>query len=179
MSAWFEQLATSSGSRLEELLQEGQSPDLDALVGHEFRGANVGSLPRRLGLQKFIKGFFRGTGVTEGYNITVRQDGLKKPWVPAPSPEQPRRFGFYVVSPPGAARVSRDNRYAHAALIDYGASRRNPRWRIERALRDYIVVPDPDRPDVLLGKAYLALGPARIPVGYFVIERLRPSDWQP
>jgi hypothetical protein len=179
MSDWFEELATSQGSRLEELIREGTSPNIDSLVGLEFRGANVGSLPRWLGLQKFIKGFVSGAGGVEGYNIAVRQNGLEHPWLPRPNPDEPRRFGFYLVTPVGSGENRHDTRYPRAALLDYGASRRNPRWRIERLLRDYLVVPDPQRADVLLGKAYLALGPARIPVGYFVIERLRPADWQP
>ena len=38
-------------------------------------------------------------------------------------------------------------------------------------LRDYVVTPDPANPDVLLGRAYAAIGSARIPVSYFVLQR--------
>jgi len=46
-------------------------------------------------------------------------------------------------------------------------------------LRDYVVQPDPADPDLLLGKAYLALGPFRVPSNFFVIERLRRTSWKP
>ena len=38
---------------------------------------------------------------------------------------------------------------------------------------DYLVQVDAEDPDLYLGKAYYAAGPARIPVGFFVLERLR------
>lgn len=179
MSEWFHELTRSSADVLEVLLRNGQPPSVEALVGFEFRGANIGAVPRRLGLQKFIKGFFDGPDSVEGYNIPVDQDGLDAPWTPKPHHEQPHRFGFYLVSPVRAHRRGLDSRYPNAMLLDYGASLRNPRTRIERVLRDYLVVPDPNRSDVLLGKAYFAAGVARLPVGFFVIERLRPTDWHP
>jgi hypothetical protein len=41
-------------------------------------------------------------------------------------------------------------------------------------LRDYLVrLSD----DLYLGKAYVALGPGRLPVSYFVLERHRPHDY--
>ncbi|HUF67128.1 MAG TPA: hypothetical protein VMM79_00655 [Longimicrobiales bacterium] len=177
MNEWFHELTRSSADVLEDFLRSGQAPSVETLVGSEFRGANIGAVPRRLGLQKFIKGFFHGPDSVEGYNIRVDQNGLDAPWTPKPHHEQPRRFGFYLVSP--VRPRGRDSRYPNAILLDYGASPRNPGTRIERALRDYLVVPDPNRSDVLLGKAYLAAGPARLPVGFFVIERLRPTDWHP
>lgn len=175
MTDWFHDLTHSSADVLEDFLRRGQPPSMETLVGYEFRGANVGAVPRRLGLQKFIKGFFDGPDSVEGYNIRVDQNGLDAPWAPKLDHEQPRRFGFYVVSRADGP----DSRYPNALLLDYGASQRNPRTRIERALRDYLTVPDPNRSDVLLGKAYLAAGPARLPVGYFVIERSQPTDWHP
>ena len=179
MNDWFHELTRSSADVLEDFLRNGQRPPVETLVGYEYRGANIGAIPRRLGLQKFIKGFFDGPDSIEGYNIAVDQNGLEAAWTPKPDHDQPRRFGFYLVSPLRMQGRGRDSRYPNAVLLDYGASPRNPRMRIERALRDYLVVPDPNRSDVLLGKAYLAAGRARLPVGFFVIERLRPTDWRP
>jgi hypothetical protein len=179
MSEWFLELARSSASELEGLLRSGQPPETQRLVGIEFRGANIGRLPRRLGLQKFIKGFFDGPDCVEGYNVTVSQNGLNAPWSPMPSHAQPRRFGFYLVTPVREHQGGRDTRYPNAVLLNYGASPRNPRLRVERALRDYLVIPDPERADVLLGKAYIAAGPLRLPVGFFVIECMQPSHWRP
>jgi len=36
-----------------------------------------------------------------------------------------------------------------------------------------------DSDDLLLGKAYFALGPLRLPVSYFVLERRRPLPDEP
>ena len=38
---------------------------------------------------------------------------------------------------------------------------------------------DPGSDELLLGKAYFAVGPARIPVGFFLLERRRPFDAGP
>ena len=174
MSELFEALASSSSARLEEALRQGVAPAPEALVGWEFRGFNVGPVAARLGIQKFIKGFFRGPAGVEGYNIRVRQNGLAGPWQDRPGAE---RFGFFLVGPVDPS--GRDNLYPRATLLDYGASRRNAWWRIERLLRDYLMVPDPAQPEVLLGKAYLAVAGARWPAGFFVLERLRPASPAP
>ncbi len=179
MSIKLEDLALASPAELGRLFARGAAPDIDALVGYEFRGFNVGRGPAMLRIQKFIKGFFRGPDHVEGYNIRVVQNGLGRPWVEKPGLETPERFGFFVVTPHSHGDGPADNRHGSAALLDYGASPRNPRWRIERLLRDYLVVPDPDRPDILLGKAYLAMGGVRVPAAYFLIKRLRPTSWQP
>ena len=42
-----------------------------------------------------------------------------------------------------------------------------------------MVQADPANPDLLLGKAYLALPFGRVFSNYFIIERLRPTDWKP
>ena len=38
-------------------------------------------------------------------------------------------------------------------------------------LRDFLVQPDPNEPDVFLGKAYASLGPVTLPVSFFVLQR--------
>lgn len=158
-------------ARLESLLRAGAPPDPRRLAGFEWRGYNVGLLPKLMGIQKFIKGFFAAADGVEGYNIPARSNGLDAPWEHRPSAESPKRFGFY--------RVARGDVYANAVLLDYGASRRNAFYRVERLLRDYLVQPDPAAPDVLLGKAYLALGLGRVFASFFVLERLRPTSWKP
>ena len=64
----------------------------------------------------------------------------------------------------------RDDRYPQALLLDYGCGR-NPAFDPSALLRDYLVQVDPRDPDLLLGHAFLALGPARVAAGYFVLER--------
>lgn len=173
----FRELAQSSNAQLETILRVSAGPALESLVGYEWRGCNTSWRLKLMGLQKFIKGFFRERETVEGYNIPVQQNGLDKPWLDKPSPDAPKRFAFYVVTPADPQTV--DNLYPKAILLDYGSSHRNPASGIERLIRDYVVLPDPDNPNLLLGKAYLALGSLRLPSNFFVVERLRPSSWRP
>ena len=62
--------------------------------------------------------------------------------------------------------------YLHALLLDYGKGGNKP-WDPMAAIRDYIVQVDPESPDLLLGKAYIALGPLRVHTNYFILERHR------
>jgi hypothetical protein len=169
-------LALSRASRreLEQAFQRGTTPDLDALVGWEFRGINC--ISRLTGLQKFVKGMFRGEdGRVMGYNIRAVQNVLDGRWHLRPSTDAPRRFGFYEVSP--VDPTSRDNHYLHALLLDYGKGG-NPPWDVTAGLRDYLVQVDASNPDLLLGKAYYAVGPARVAMNFFILERYRrgPTD---
>lgn len=169
----FEELARRPSRELEALLRQSQAPSSEALAGFEFRGWNTPAYCSVLGIRKFVKGFFAGAAGLEGFNIPVAQNGLGGPWRRKPSEDAPKRFGFYRVVQAGPGSP-----YPDALLLDYGASARNPALAPERLLRDYLVVPDPTRPDLLLGKAYLALG-ARAAVSFFVLERLRESSWRP
>ena len=148
-----------------------------SLLGFEWRGYNISWRTKLLGIQKFIKGFFQEEDGVEGYNILVQQNGIDGPWLDQPAPDSSKRFGFYRVARVDGESV--DNVYPEAILLDYGASRRNATYRIERLLRDYIVQPDLENPQLLLGKAYLALGHRRIASNFFVLERLRPTTWKP
>ncbi|MBI4348238.1 MAG: hypothetical protein HY553_15460 [Elusimicrobia bacterium] len=177
MSLRYERLARASDRELEEHLRGGRPPDAPSVAGYEWRGYNTAPFTAVLGIRKFIKGFFAGPGGLEGYNIPVKQNGLNGPWLHRPHPEHPRRFGFYRV-----ARVqadAKDSLYLNAVLLDYGASPRNFRLAPERVLRDYLVQPFQDDPDLLLGKAYVALGPCRVASNFFVLGRLAATDWSP
>jgi hypothetical protein len=173
----FRELVQVSDARREEILCASKAPAFESLVGYEWMGFNVSAVVRMLGLQKFIKGFFQGKAHVEGYNIRVLQNGLDAPWLVQPTQETPKRFGFYTLTAVDGAAPSRI--YPDAVLLDYGASQRNPAGRIERALRDYLGQPDPNDPDVLLGKAYFALGRRRVPSNFFVLQRLRLVSWKP
>jgi len=170
-------LARAPRSELETALVRGATPDAAAaLLGWEFRGINAtppGAPPiaRLAGIQKFVKGMFRdGDGRAMGYNCPVVQNALDGRWQTRPSDAEPKRFGFYAVAP--VDPTSRDNHYLHAVLLDYGKGG-NRAWDITRGLRDYLVQVSPDNPDLFLGKAYSAIGPARIAMGYFILERWR------
>ena len=173
----FLELARSSDAGLEKILRASKAPAPESLVSFEWRGCNTSWRLKAMGLQKFIKGFFQEGERVEGYNIPVQQNGLDAPWLDQPTPESPKRYAFYCVTP--VERESRDNFYTDAILLDYGANTRNPAYGIERLIRDYLVQPDLADPDLLLGKAYLALGTLRLPSNFFILERLRLTSWRP
>lgn len=156
---------------LERVFQRGVMPELDDLVGWEFRGINhlpLNALPiaNLLGIKKFVKGFFRTEdGRVMGYNSPVENNVLDGRWHVGA-----KRFGFYEVAP--VDPTASDNKYLHAVLLDYGKGR-NPAYDPSRVLRDYLVQVDPGNPDLFLGKAYAALGPLRIPTNFFILERFR------
>jgi hypothetical protein len=159
---------------LETMLVRGDTPDPEKLAGFEFRGMNTAMYAKFIGIQKFIKGFFKGDGGVSGYNIPVVQNGLDAPWIPRGKGE-PKRFGFYSVDRVDAG--ARDNAYLHALLLDYGKA--NGRVDPTQFIRDYLVRVNPGSDELLLGKAYIAVGPApRVAVGYFLLERHRPSSFR-
>ncbi|KAB2892623.1 MAG: hypothetical protein F9K40_18085 [Kofleriaceae bacterium] len=165
-------LEKRSNAELEEVFLRGATPALSSIAGWEWRGLNTPPWFRLLGIKKFIKGFYKdASGQVWGYNCPVEQNGLREPWIARPDDANPRRFGFYTVSP--VDPTARDNRYLHALLLDYGKGK-NPRLDPSAGLRDYLVQVDARDPDVLLGKAYYAAGPLRLPTfSFFILERHR------
>jgi hypothetical protein len=130
------------------------------------------------GIQKFIKGFYKGDdGKVYGYNEPVVQNRLDQPWIAKPSDVAPKRFGFFLVEPVDAS--SRDNEYLSSLLLDYGRGS-NPRTDPSAALRDYLVRVHPGSDDLLLGTAFVAVGPLRlrVPASFFVLERHKPSTFK-
>lgn len=166
------ELERMSAAALEETFQRGCTPALASLAGWEFRGLNTPPWFRLLGIKKFMKGFYKHVdGTTYGYNCPVEQNRTAAPWVAKPDDANPKRFGFYTVAPVDA--TAKDNRYLHALLLDYGQGK-NPRLDPSAGLRDYLVQVDAGDPDILLGKAYYALGPLRVPTAsFFILERHR------
>jgi hypothetical protein len=173
----FERLTRMSHEELEAVLKAGTAPKPQALAGYMFRGYNRPPWASLLGIRKFVKGFFEKDGKFEGYNIPPRQNAFGEPWILTPSEEQPKRFAFFVVRPVDPKSV--DNLYPNATHLNYGESTRNIAIDPSRVIRDYVVQADPSNPDLFLGKAYLALPFGRVFSNYFIIERLRPTDWKP
>jgi len=164
-------LEASTRAELETVMLRGLQPDLERLVGWEFRGINHPAWAKLAGIKKFVKGFFRGEdGRVMGYNCPVEQNILDGRWHTKPSDTAPKRFGFYEVAPVDPTR--RDNVYLHAVLLDYGRGG-NKVYDPTSGLRDYLVQVDPGNPDLFLGKAYYALGPLRVHSNFFILERLR------
>ncbi|MGE0404356.1 MAG: hypothetical protein AB7T06_47040 [Kofleriaceae bacterium] len=167
--------------QLDLVFERGSMPDLEDLVGWEFRGINrlplndVVPFGNLVGIKKFVKGFYRDgeTGKVMGYNSPVVCNVLDGRWHLRPNDTSPKRYGFYEAYP--VDPTSRDNKHLHALMLDYGKGN-NPRFDIMAGLRDYLVQVDPSNPDLFLGKADFALGPARLNLGwfnYFILERHR------
>lgn len=145
---------------LERLFAAGSLPDIDGLVGWEFRGFIPWVPAKAVRFQKFVKGFFRSpdtpSGCAEGYNLFCSQRDWRR---------RGRRHGFYRIEPA-------TGKFEGALLFDYAASERNSSANPERLFRDFVVHPDPDNEDLLLGKAFLKIGPL-VPTAFFVLERDR------
>jgi hypothetical protein len=165
-------LARSTPADLVATMRRGSAPAREALVGWEFRGVNTAAFLRRAGADRFIKGFTELRTGVRGYNRRIGRGGLTDAWIVAGDPE-PEPFAFYDVRP--VDPESRDNRYLNALLLDYGAGG-NRRGDPSNPIRDYLVQVDADEPDLLLGHAFIALGPWRIPVSFFALERLRRAS---
>ena len=156
---------------LEKVFQRGATPNIDDLLGWEFRGINHLPLNRvpvatLVGIKKFLKGFFRDeSGKVRGYNMAAKMNVLDGRWHLTE-----KRYGYFETDYVDA--TARDNTYLHAVLLDYSKGG-NPALYPMNVLRDYIVQVDPSNPDLFLGKAYIALGPARIPTNFFILERHR------
>ena len=172
-SGGFLRIAAMKPRRLEQFMVRGQAPDPQALTGREYRGMNLGPWPRVLGIRKFVKGFFVRKGQVFGYNVRARQNRPDDAWLARLSGGKRKRFGFFRVLP--VDPESRDNAYLNGLLLDYGQGG-TPPLDVTRAIRDYVVRLKPGSDDVLLGKAYMAIGPLRVPLGYFLIERQRDGE---
>ncbi len=172
-STEFLRLVGLKPGQLEALMLRGQTPDSDALIDWEFRGMNLGVGPRILGIRKFIKGFYRpADGAVFGYNVRARQNDPHEAWFAKLTSGKRKRFGFYRVLPTDPE--SRDNAYLNTLLLDYGRGGNGP-FDITATLRDYLVRVNPGSDDLLLGKAFFAVGGLRLALGYFLLERRRKA----
>lgn len=169
----FKRLVNSSTKELEDILVQGIMPDIRSLEGWEFKGCNTLNLTRLMGIRKFKKGFDREPNNLPdeiyGYNVPVEQNRTFDPHMAIPNESNPKKFGFFLVTP--KRQMGADDMHHNALLLDYGRGMGNPIYEPAKLLRDYIVQVDPQNPDLFLGKAYIALGTARVFVSFFVLER--------
>lgn len=177
----FVALCLETNDRLERLIRMGQQPDMSGLVGWEFKGYNVLEAAEVLGIRKFKKGFYledpdadTSLGIT-GYNVQVHPNTLGEPWIDKTRQGEPVRHGWFDVYP--VSLSERDNKYPNALLLNYGLSPKNVVLDPSRGLRDYLVQLYTDNPDLLLGKATYALGPLRVALNFFVLERHNESSF--
>ena len=165
-SAAFLDLAGAGTGRLRREMLGGRRPDRAQLAGFEFRGVNTATWIRAAGADRFVKGFT----TDDGYNRRVPKGPLTDPWLPPFRPE-PQPFAPFAVRDVDPEAV--DNRYLESVLLDYGPHASGPLDPAGR-LRDYLVTLNDDH-SLLLGHAFLAFGPLRLPATFFILERLRPA----
>jgi hypothetical protein len=160
--------------RLREVMVRGEPPTVENLVSWEYRGVNMPATSAVLGLRRFIKGFLpdRETAAF-GYNKLVPGIDLTAAWIPKVRANGRSAYAPFAVGPVDPA--SDDNRFLNALLLDYSAAP-VPQGGVAARLRDYIVRVLPGSDDLLLGQAFMAFGRTRVPVGWFVLERLGPAD---
>jgi hypothetical protein len=153
------------------IFEAGEAPSAEAICGYEFRGFNTPRIMALFGIRKFIKAFFVTEAAAFGCNTPAAQNGLDTEWQAKPHDTDPKRFGFFEVDP-GEGGAG-DHGPSHALFLDYGRGH-NKWYELSRVLRDYLVRVDPGSDQLLLGKAYAVIGPLRIPVSFFLLERFRP-----
>ncbi len=173
----FVQLCLMTDDELSDVFARGITPDFKELGGFEFDGYNTMDLTQLIGIRRFRKGFLEadetvGSDELGGYNVTVRPGPPTTEWDIVYKKGKPHRHSPYRVyrAPAG----DKEDKYPHSLLINYDCPR-NPVWN-PGFLRDYLVKVTPDNPDLFLGKAYVALGPARVYVSYFVLKRAEKVD---
>ncbi len=188
----FQSLTSLGNDELDRVLEAGVPPAFSSIAGSEFRGWNVfGDFMGRavgtvLGIQRFAKGFFArdaggdvdGLEAIEGYNVKIQRGTKDEPWTAIPDDARPTRFGFYKVWKAGLGD-GRLGRHPNALLLDYSQGNPKPGLFEGGGLKDFVVQVSADNPNLLLGKAYMMLGPVSTPPSFFVIERLRKVDFRP
>ncbi len=192
----FAELIQLKPTELEVVLAAGVAPRFSSIAGHEFRGWNVfgdvmaKGVGKVMGIQRFAKGWFvRDASVVgdvdidalphiEGYNVKIRRGLSTEAWTAIPDDSTPTRFGFFRVEKANEG-AGRKGRHPNALLLNYSLGKPAPGLFDGGGLKDFVVQVDVDNPDLLLGKAYMSIGPVTTAVGFFVIERLRRVEFRP
>lgn len=164
-SAAFLDLAGADTGRLHKEMVGGRMPDRARLAGFEFRGVNTAGWIRAAGADRFVKGFT----TDDGYNRRVPRGSHTDPWLPPHGPSPSVR----AVRRPGRGPRGRRQALPSMRCCWKGAHAKGP-LDLPGRLRDYLVTLNDDH-SLLLGQAFLAFGPRRLPATSFVLERLRPA----
>lgn len=173
-STAFHDLVAYHRSDLERLLLKGETPSCQVISGWSYRGYNYAWITGKLGIRTFIKDFYTTeSGEVFGRSTILEQDGLGPFGDLQATAIRVKRRIRYRVRPVDPS--SRDSRYPRALLLDYGAAG-NRRSDPASWIRDYLVRVEPGNDELLLGKAYFAIGPLRLFTSFFLIERIGPLD---
>lgn len=152
------------------MLLTGTQPDLEQLEGYGYCGWNHEWISKLSG-QKFKKGFRQRDGQHFGFNELVDQDGEGPhgAWNVKMKDGRPRQVGYFAVT------VAEDRRQAH---FDYNVSLNTWMNLPFRVIRDYVVMPNPDDYELLLGKAYLKFG-FMVFYSYFLLGHREKLAFEP
>ena len=172
----FEELAKLKTKQMDALMLIGGTPTMKDVLGYEYRGYNMNPSTVILGTRKFKKGFFGDLNKDHawGYNVLVQQNKMSEPWIAKPSDAYPARRFFFKLLPAGGGY---DARYDHSLFVDYAKSGEYFILHPTRYTVDYLVYPDPENHDLMLGKSDAEIGPIRLPLGYFILERYNKSTY--
>ncbi len=173
----FEELTRLKKKDLDRIMEEGAVPEISTAVGYDFKGWNLNPITKLSKTLKFKKGFFGQPGLDHawGYNVPVQQNKFDEPWIAEPNEENPRRYFFYKV-----LRAFSEGNYKHprSMIIDYrkwdGYFFLNP----AKYVVDYMIHPDPDNTDLMIGKSYLKTFLGEFFLGYFILERQKKSNYK-
>ena len=155
------------------IYSQGTSPQAHELPG-QWIGVNRG-IVQIAGYNQFIKEINFNNGQLAGDNIQVKQVPAGKVrqqgWKPKPAPQNGRyqpdaveRLGKYSVQAP-----NHRGPFGRGAIFSYrdgGNAKNDP----ARLLMDRVVKIDDNH---MIGRATANFGPVRIPLSYFVLERVR------
>jgi hypothetical protein len=182
MGRWsFEAVANATDRARNVMFMSGTAPKFEDLVDWDFTGFNPYAHLKLLGIQRFVKGFFQKAGEAPpskveriyGYNIFCSSKAPEGVWQTMPSEDTPQRHGFYDVYNEGPG-----SKFPHSLMLHYGVPE-NHNANPERLIRDYLVQVNPNDPDLLLGKAFLQLGPVRVHSNFFILQRYRQHHYRP
>jgi len=176
----FDELTEFSNKRLGELMRAGSTPKIEEMVDYEFRGYNMPRVTKLTGTRKYKKGFYAQPGAKDyawGYNMPVVQNRKTEPWLTTPNEENPRRYYFFKLLPAGTPGY--DKRFAHALIIDYSKWDEYFFLHPARFTLDYLVYPDPENHDLVVGRSDFSNGPIRFFLGYLILERHNKNNYQP
>ena len=167
----FEALCAAPPRVTARAMLAGKGPAMDSIAGWEFRAwCAPPSLPSVV-LGKHRKGFYalgRGGGALGGYVIPCRGGGGPGGrWIDRLRGPGAARLAWFLAGPAGGGR------YPGAVLLDYGRAGKVPGWSPLAGLREYLVQPWDDDPDVLVSAIEFRAGSQARHLGTCVLVRDR------
>jgi hypothetical protein len=170
----FESLKKHTTQELHTIFKESESALFKNIKEYAFIGYNTNFLTDLLGFRNFIKVFTYCEEKREnGYNIIVSQKENQNhsTYIKRNKKGISSKQGFYSVY---ENKISNEDT-VKGLVIDYQKGE-NPFFEPARLLKDYLVVPSAENPNLFLGKAFLNLNGKLFFLSYFVLERFKPLD---